>query len=114
MLVHAGSIDHMSLTATPLTWLKRHQAIEPTIRHAKADHRMDRSWLKCSEGDVLHAVLCAAGFNIRWLLRAIARQAAKAIPLVFGLVALYAGFALQAVMRALTTPKTTGAISHGA
>lgn len=26
-----------------------------------------------SEGDALHAVLCAAGFNIRWLLRAIAR-----------------------------------------
>jgi len=35
---------------------------------------MDRCWLRGSEGDALHAVLCAAGFNIRWLLRAIARK----------------------------------------
>jgi IS5 family transposase len=34
---------------------------------------MDRCWLKGSDGDALHAVLCAAGFNIRWLLRAIVR-----------------------------------------
>jgi hypothetical protein len=52
--------------------------VEPAIGHLKADHRMDRCWLKGSEGDALHAVLCAAGFNIRWLLRAIAAQAAKA------------------------------------
>jgi IS5 family transposase len=62
-----------SLTPTQRTWLKRRQAIEPLIGHAKADHRMDRCWLKGAEGDALHAVLCAAGFNIRWLLRAIAR-----------------------------------------
>jgi hypothetical protein len=31
-----------------------------------------------SEGDELHAVLCAAGLDIRWLLRAIAAHAAKA------------------------------------
>ena len=34
---------------------------------------MNRCWLKGSDGDALHAVLCAAGFNIRWQLRAIAR-----------------------------------------
>jgi len=34
---------------------------------------MDRCWLSGSSGDALHAVLCAAGFNIRWLLRAIVR-----------------------------------------
>ena len=34
---------------------------------------MERCWLKGSDGDALHAVLCAAGFNIRWLLRAIVR-----------------------------------------
>jgi IS5 family transposase len=34
---------------------------------------MRRCWLKGSDGDALHAVLCAAGFNIRWLLRTIAR-----------------------------------------
>lgn len=38
---------------------------------------MQRCWLKGSEGDALHAVLCAAGFNLRWLLRAIARKGLK-------------------------------------
>lgn len=54
--------------------LKRRQAIEPTIVHLKADHRMDRCHLKGSEGDALHAVLCSAGNNIRWLLRIIANK----------------------------------------
>lgn len=53
--------------------------MEPAIGHLKADHRMDRCWLKGSEGDALHAVLCAAGFNIRWLLRAIARLGLKGL-----------------------------------
>ena len=29
-------------------------------------------------GDRLHVVLCAAGYNVRWLLRAIARKGLKA------------------------------------
>jgi len=32
---------------------------------------MQRCWLKGQTGDALHAVLCAAGYNLRWLLRAI-------------------------------------------
>jgi hypothetical protein len=32
---------------------------------------MDRNWLKGEVGDAIHAVLCAAGYNIRWLMRAI-------------------------------------------
>ena len=36
---------------------------------------MDRCWLEGAEGDALHAVLCAVGFNIRWLMRALLRQA---------------------------------------
>jgi IS5 family transposase len=32
---------------------------------------MDRCWLKGGEGDALQAVPCAAGLNIRWLMRAI-------------------------------------------
>jgi IS5 family transposase len=75
-VIHRGKAKR--LTARQKTWLKRRQAVEPTIGHLKADHRMDRCWLKGSEGDALHAVLCAAGFNIRWLMRAIAAQAAKA------------------------------------
>lgn len=72
---------------------------------------MDRCWLKGSEGDALHAVLCAAGFNIRWLLRAIARQAAKAISLAFSLVSLYAGTALLAALRVL--PRARHAVATG-
>lgn len=54
--------------------LKRRQAIEPIIGHVKSDHRMDRCHLKGSGGDALHAVLCAAGYNIRWLLRMIIKK----------------------------------------
>ena len=110
-VIHRGK--HRTLTAVQRSWLRRRQAIEPAIGHAKADHRMDRCWLKGSEGDALHAVLCAAGFNIRWLLRAIAGQAAKAASLVFRLVALYARFSLLAVMRAWTKPTTVSAIGLG-
>ena len=49
--------------------LKRPQAIEPIIGHLKTDYRMDRCHLKGSDGDALRTVLCAAGYNIRWLLQ---------------------------------------------
>ena len=48
------------------------------IGHTKSNHRMDRCWLKGAVGDALHAISCAAGYNIRWLMRAIVAQAAKA------------------------------------
>jgi IS5 family transposase len=63
-----------SLTDDEKKSLKRRQAIEPIIGHLKADHRMNRCHLKGSIGDSLHAVLCVAGFNIRWLLRMIAKK----------------------------------------
>lgn len=44
------------------------------IGHTKADHRRDRCGFKGGKGEALHAVLCAAGFNIRCLLRAIAEM----------------------------------------
>ena len=53
------------------------QAVEPIIGHLKEDHRMGRCHLKGEEGDRLHAVLCAAGYNIRWLLRMIAKKGLK-------------------------------------
>ena len=70
-LIHRGK--HKSLTSTQRRWLKRRQAIEPIIGHVKHDHGMRRCWLKGKAGDALHAVLCAAGYNLRWLLRAIVR-----------------------------------------
>jgi IS5 family transposase len=80
-LIHRGKIK--SLDKQQRKWLKRRQAIEPAIGHAKLDHRMDRCWLQGVAGDALHAVLCAAGFNIRWLLRAIARKGLAALLLAF-------------------------------
>jgi IS5 family transposase len=75
--IHRGRLK--TLDSRQRRWLKRRQAIEPAIGHAKSDHRMDRCWLQGSEGDALHAVLCAAGFNIRWLLRAVARKGLAAL-----------------------------------
>lgn len=59
--------------------LKRRNAIEPVISHLKSDHRMDRCHLKGEMGDRLHAVLCAAGYNLRWLLRMIAKNGLRAL-----------------------------------
>ena len=67
-IIHRGK--YKTLTALQRRWLKRRQAIEPMIGHTKSDHRMDRCWLKGAVGDALHAISCAAGYNIRWLMRA--------------------------------------------
>jgi IS5 family transposase len=71
-IIHRGKRN--SLTQSQWLALRRRQAIEPTIGHLKSDHRLDRCWLKGDIGDALHAVLCAVGYNLRWLLRAIARR----------------------------------------
>jgi hypothetical protein len=57
--------------------------IETIIGHLKADHHMNRCHLKGQTGDAIHAVLCAAGHNIRWLLRMIRK---KGISLFLSLV----------------------------
>jgi IS5 family transposase len=49
--------------------MKRRAAIEPVIGHVKAEHRMDRNFLKGRQGDRINAVLAAAGFNFSLLLR---------------------------------------------
>jgi IS5 family transposase len=66
------------LTELELKALKRRQAIEPVIGHLKADHRLGRCHLKGALGDKIHAVLCAAGYNIRWLLRMIRAKGLRA------------------------------------
>ena len=70
-IIHRGK--YKSLSEQDKRLLRRLQAIEPLIGHTKADHRMDRCWLQGAVGDALHALGCAAGYNIRWLLRAITR-----------------------------------------
>lgn len=49
--------------------MKRRAAIEPVIGHVKAEHRMDRNYLKGRDGDRINAVLAAAGYNFSLLIR---------------------------------------------
>ena len=69
-IIHRGKFK--SLSPQQKGWLRRRQAVEPAIGHLKSDHRMDRCWLQGALGDALHTISCAAGYNLRWLLRAIA------------------------------------------
>jgi IS5 family transposase len=95
-LIHRGK--HKNLTHVQRRWLRRRQAIEPVIGHVKQDHGMRRCWLKGQTGDALHAVLCAAGYNLRWLLRAIVRLGLGPVFFVFAwlcAIALTSGDALH-------------------
>ena len=87
-IIHRGKFK--SLTKPQRRWLKHRQAVEPAIGHLKSDNRMDRCWLKGSLGDALHAVLCAAGYNLRWLMRAMLRLGLKAVFLRLLWLALFA------------------------
>ena len=70
-IIHRGKFK--SLSPQQRGWLRRRQAVERAIGHLKSDHRLDRCWLQGTLGDALHAISCAAGYNLRWLLRAIVR-----------------------------------------
>ena len=61
-IIHRGK--YKSLTSQQRRWLKRRQATEPMIGQTKSDNRMDRCWLHGALGDALHALNCAAGYNI--------------------------------------------------
>lgn len=80
-IVHRGKPKQIS--ASERKALKRRQAIEPIIGHLKSDHRMDVCPLKGEVGDIVHAVLCAAGYNIRWLMRMIAQKGIKTLREIF-------------------------------
>ena len=58
-----------NVTATIRREMKRRAAVEPVIGHMKAEHRMDRNHLKGYDGDRANAILAAAGYNFRLLLR---------------------------------------------
>jgi IS5 family transposase len=49
--------------------LRRRSAVEPVIGHLKAEHRMGRNYLLFRRGDAANAVLAAAGYNFRRLIR---------------------------------------------
>ena len=49
--------------------LRRRSAVEPVVGHLKSEHRMGRNYLWHRAGDVANAVLAAACYNFRRLLR---------------------------------------------
>jgi len=69
-ILHRGKPKR--LTRRQWSWVKRRQAVEPVIGHLKDDCRLRRNRLKGALGDALHVLSCAAGYNLRWLLRWIA------------------------------------------
>jgi IS5 family transposase len=87
--------------------LKRRQAIEPTIGHMKTDGLLARNWLKGSEGDAIHAVLCGAGHNLRLVLAHL-----RVLVLVLIVLTRYAANAVKAVQHAMAA--TLGIAVRGA
>ena len=102
---HRGK--YKSLTAHQRRSLKRRQAVEPAIGDLKSDHRMDRCWLQGQLEIALHAVLCATGYNLRWLLRAMLCLGLKAIHLRHLLLALLASIPEQSRERTHYRPTFT-------
>ena len=80
-IVHRGKAKRIS--EQERKQLKRRQAIEPIIGHLKSDHRMGRCYLKGQLGDSINAVLAAAGYNIRWLLRQIIKKGLTFLEKIF-------------------------------
>jgi len=68
-LVHVVRSIPKRATRAVRRMLKRRAAIEPTIGHLKSGNRMDRNYLSGQEGDRINALLSAAGYNLRKLLR---------------------------------------------
>jgi len=68
--VHLANRRKKSMKPNEWRWFKRRSAIEPVIGHMKQDNRMDRNYLKGTDGDKMNAILAACGFNLRKLLRA--------------------------------------------
>ena len=80
---------------------------------------MDRCHLKGEQGDRLHAVLCAAGFNFRWLLRMIAKKGVAFLwPLywhlrrVTGMPQKWSEFVAR-VTKLVSVPSTPTVLAHG-
>jgi IS5 family transposase len=68
-IVHVVRTIPKRATRAMKRMLRRRAAIEPTIGHLKSDNRMNRNYLTGREGDKINAVLSAAGYNFRKLLR---------------------------------------------
>jgi transposase, IS5 family len=64
--------------------LRRRSAVEPVIGHLKAEHRMGRNYLWFRKGDAANAVLAAAGYNFRRLIRWLAFLLSQILGAMFG------------------------------
>ena len=109
-IIHRGK--YKSLSDHEKRLLKRRQAIEPLIGHTKTAHRMDRCWLQRAVGDALHALSCAAGYNIRWLMRAIARLGLRGLFYALSAVGAYALVMLYAMLVRPTSPRPRASSSR--
>ena len=56
-------------------------------------------WLQGATGDALHALCCAVGYNLRWLLRAVVRLGLKGLFLCLFWLAYWVRFALMTLTR---------------
>lgn len=99
-IIHRGRIKTM--TKAQRRWLKRRQAVEPAIGHLKSDNRMQRCWLQGATGDALHALCCAVGYNLRWLMRAVVRLGLKGFLLCLFWLAYWARFAVKQLTQGVT------------
>lgn len=57
------------VTAAIKRELKRRSAVEPLIGHLKNEGRLGRNYLKGKEGDHINALMVAAGYNFKLILR---------------------------------------------
>jgi transposase, IS5 family len=103
-ILHRGRIKTM--TKAQRRWLKRRPAVEPAIGHLKSDNRMQRCWLAGATGDALHALCCAVGYNLRWLMRAVVRLGLRGF--LFALVLMHSVASL-ASRYAVYRPQTSHA-----
>jgi len=60
-------------------WMKRRAAVEPSIGHLKAEHRLERNRLKGVAGDAINAMLSAAAMNFQKLLGAFWRNLLRSL-----------------------------------
>jgi IS5 family transposase len=59
--------------------MKHRAAVEPSIGHLKAEHRLERNRLKGTAGNAVNAVLAAAAMNFQKLMRAVPRRTMREI-----------------------------------
>lgn len=71
--------DKRKRTGSLRRLLKRRNAVEPVIGHAKQDHALGRNYLKGQQGDRMNALLVGCGFNLRKLMRFFASTATMAV-----------------------------------